>query len=61
VVKARGAENLVMNFGRSWRASWVCHEGRVDRAGSTMRLGTSLAGRCYLGVPHEKGTCGEYM
>jgi hypothetical protein len=24
-----------MNLGRSWRASWVGGEGRVDRAGST--------------------------
>jgi hypothetical protein len=30
VDKARGADNLimmVMNLGRSWRASWVCGEG----------------------------------
>jgi hypothetical protein len=25
---------MVMNLGRSWRASWLCSEGRVDRAGS---------------------------
>jgi hypothetical protein len=25
-----------MNLGRSWRASWVCGEGQVERAGSTM-------------------------
>jgi hypothetical protein len=24
-----------MNMGRSWRESWVCGEGRVDRAGPT--------------------------
>jgi hypothetical protein len=34
--------------------SWVCGEGRVDRAGHTTSLGTSLAGGCYLGVPHER-------
>jgi hypothetical protein len=37
-----------------WRASWVCGEGRVDRAGHTTSLGTSLAGGCYLGVPHKR-------
>jgi hypothetical protein len=58
VDKARGAENmviiLVINLGRSWRAFWVCGEGRVDQAGHTMSLGTSLAGGCYLGIPHER-------
>jgi hypothetical protein len=24
---------MVMNMGRSWRVSWVCGEGRVNRAG----------------------------
>jgi hypothetical protein len=28
-------DNLIMKPGRSWRESWVCGEGRVDRAGST--------------------------
>jgi hypothetical protein len=54
VDKARGADNLVMNLGRSWHASWVCGEGRVDRAGHMTSLGTSLAGGCYLGIsPRE--------
>jgi hypothetical protein len=30
--------NLIMNLGRSWRESWVCGEGRVDRAGSMTSL-----------------------
>ena len=34
--------------------SWVCGEGRVDQAGSTTSLETSLAGECYLGVLHER-------
>ena len=34
--------------------SWVCGEGRVDRAGSTMSLGTSLARGRYLGVLQER-------
>jgi hypothetical protein len=38
--------NLVMNLRRSWCGSWVCGEGRVDRAGYT----TSLARGCYLGI-----------
>ena len=45
---------MVMDLGRSWRVSWVCGEGRVDRAGSTTSLGTSLAGGRYLGVLHER-------
>jgi len=45
---------MVMDLGRSWRVSWVCGEGRVDRAGSMTSLGTSLAGGCYLGVHHER-------
>ena len=43
-----------MDLGRSWLVSWVCGEGRVDRAGSTTSLGTSLAGERYLGVLHER-------
>jgi hypothetical protein len=34
--------------------SWVCGEGRVDRAGHMTSLGTSLAGGCYLGIPHKR-------
>jgi hypothetical protein len=50
VDKAQGANNLVMNLGRSWRASWVCGEGRVDQAGHMTSHGTSLARGCYLGI-----------
>jgi hypothetical protein len=61
VDKARGADNLVMNLGRSWHASWVCGEGQVDRAGHMMSHGTSPAKGCYLGIsPREvpvAGTC----
>jgi hypothetical protein len=48
-----------MTLGRSWRASWVCGEGRVDLAGHTTSLGTSLAGGCYLGIsPREVPVAG---
>ena len=52
--KARGADNLVMILERSWHESWVCGEGRVDRAGSTISLRTSLARKCYLSIHHER-------
>jgi hypothetical protein len=59
VDKACGADNLVMNLGRSWHASWVCGEGQVDRAGHMTSLGTSLAGGCYLGIsPQEVPVAG---
>jgi len=45
---------MIMDLGRSWHVYWVCGEGRVDRAGSTTSLGTSLAGERYLGVLHER-------
>jgi hypothetical protein len=34
VAKAHGAAKTGNNLGRSWRASWVSGEGRVNRAGS---------------------------
>ena len=33
MAKARGAAKTGNNLGRSWRASWVCGEGRVDWIG----------------------------
>ena len=34
MAKAHGAFKTGDNLGRSWHVSWVCGEGRVDRAGS---------------------------
>jgi hypothetical protein len=41
--------------------SWVCGEGRVDRAGSTMSHEDKSCRGCYLGISHERGTCDGYM
>jgi hypothetical protein len=47
------SNNLVMNLGRTWRASWVCGEGRVDRAGST----TSREDKSYRRVLPRRSPC----
>jgi hypothetical protein len=43
-----------MILGRSWCASWVCGEGRVDQQDSTTSLGDESCRGCYLGIPHER-------
>ena len=52
---------MIMDLGRSWRVSWVCGEGRVDRAGFTTSLGDkscrrTLPGRSPREIPVAR-TC----
>ena len=47
MAKAHGAAKTGSNLGRSWRASWVCGLGQVDRARS---YDESLDESCREGV-----------
>jgi hypothetical protein len=50
-----------MNLGRSWRASWVCGEGRVDRAGFyDESWGRVLPGMLLGHFPREVPVAGTY-
>ena len=61
MAKAHGAAKTSNNLGRSWRASWVCGEGRVDRAGFyDESLDESCQGDVTWAFP-TRGICGGYM
>ena len=61
MAKAHGAAKTSNNLGRSWHASWVCGESRVNRAGF---YDESLDESCQWDATWAfpmKGTCGGYM
>ena len=55
MAEAHGATKTCDNLGRSWRVSWVCGEGRVDRIGPyDESLGQVLLGGCDLSILYDE-------